>query len=151
MSRAIDADELAALPRVPQLSEAEVVRRVLLFANRSLGAAEIAEAKVVSLQRHLTIGQPEAKYRQAIAAWMRPDKMLPKAADAYRRQIEQGLDGDPRAALKARVILRELFGGKIRLVPEADGALWAEYNLRPAALLKAAGASVGSSGSGGRI
>ena len=65
--------------------------------------------------------------------------MLPRAAEAYRRQIEQGLDGDPRAALKARVILRDLFGGKIRLVPESDGSLWAEYALRPSVLLKAAG------------
>jgi hypothetical protein len=39
----------------------------------------------------------------------------------YRQQIALGLDGDPRAALKARVILRELFGGKIRLVPDENG------------------------------
>ena len=31
----------------------------------------------------------------------------------YRKQIAAGSDGDPRAALKARVILRELFGGKV--------------------------------------
>jgi hypothetical protein len=36
--------------------------------------------------------------------------MLPRAAEAYRRQITLGLAGNPRAALKARSILRELFG-----------------------------------------
>ena len=48
---------------------------------------------------------------------------LPKAAETYRRRIAQGLDGEPRAALKARVILRDLIGGRIRLVPES---LWAD-------------------------
>jgi hypothetical protein len=62
--------------------------------------------------------------------------MLPRGAEAYRRQITLGLDGDPRAALKARVILRELFGGKIRLVPQLDGGLMAHWNLHPGALLK---------------
>ena len=71
--------------------------------------------------------------------------MLPKAADAYRRQIANGLDKDPRAAGKARVILRRLLGN-IRLVSE-QGKLWAEYEVRPAALLK----GVGTAGSGGRI
>ena len=72
---------------------------------------------------------------------------LPRAAEAYRRQITLGLDGDPRAALKARSILRELFGGKIRLVPQLDGGLVAHRNLHPGALLKA----LGTYGSGGRI
>ena len=71
--------------------------------------------------------------------------MFPRAAEAYRRQITLGLDGDPRAALKARSILRELFGGKIRLVPQLDGGLIAHWNLHPGALLK----SLGTYGSGG--
>ena len=62
--------------------------------------------------------------------------MLPRAAEAYRRQITLGLDGDPRAALKARSILRELFGGKIRRGPQLDGGLIAHWNLHPGALLK---------------
>jgi len=32
--------------------------------------------------------------------------MLPRAAELYREQIEQGLGGDPAAAAKARAILR---------------------------------------------
>jgi len=58
-----------------------------------------------------------------------------------------GLGGDPRAALKARSILRELFGGKISLVPQLDGGLVAHWNLHPGALLK----GLGTYGSGGRI
>ena len=77
--------------------------------------------------------------------------MLPKAAEAYRQQIERGLDDDPRAAAKARVILRDLLG-PIQMCPGKDGDLWAQYHTRPAALIKSAvGASVELSGSGGPI
>lgn len=72
---------------------------------------------------------------------------LPRAAELYRRQIALGLEGDPRATLKARMILRDLFGGEIRLVPQLDGGLTAHWNLHPDALLK----GLGTSGSGGRI
>jgi hypothetical protein len=61
--------------------------------------------------------QPAAKRSAKVLA------MLPRAAEAYRRQIVLGLEGDARAALKARVILRELFGGEIRLVPDDKGGL----------------------------
>jgi len=73
--------------------------------------------------------------------------MLPRAAEACRRQITQGLAGDQRAALKARVILRQLFGGEIRLVPDESGGLVAHWNLNTAALVNA----VGSCGSGGPL
>src|SRR5438105_7670741 len=39
------------------------------------------------------------------------------SAELYRRQVAQGPGGNPQAALKARVFLREWFGGKIRLEP----------------------------------
>jgi hypothetical protein len=79
-------------------------------------AIERAEAKRAELSRRSlseTLGQ------SAVDAL--------RAADAYRRQIEQGLDGDPRAALKARVILRDLFGedspcAAIRWEPVAEYA-----------------------------
>ena len=77
-------------------------------------------------------------------------RILPKAAAEYRKQIAQGLDGDSRAALKARVILRGLFGGEIRLKRQGP-QLWAHWNLAPAALLRAAGTGNRDSGSGGRI
>jgi len=70
-------------------------------------------------------------------------------AEQYRRQIALGLDGDPRAALKARVVLRELFvGGKVDLTPGPDGSLWATGALQPATLPRPA---VGNGGSGGEI
>jgi hypothetical protein len=58
----------------------------------------------------------------------------------FRRQVEQGLDGDERAALKARVFLRELLG-RINLKPEGEGELWAEYGMQPTAPLKVVGCS----------
>ena len=50
--------------------------------------------------------------------------MLPKAAEIYRKQITDGLDGNPEAAANARTILRDMLG-EIRLQPAADGRLWA--------------------------
>jgi len=46
---------------------------------------------------------------------------VPRAAEAYRRQIALGLDGDQREALKARMMLRYLFGGEVRMVPLEGG------------------------------
>ena len=64
--------------------------------------------------------------------------MLPRAAELYREQIDQGLGGDYAAAAKARVILRDMLG-EIMLSPGEDGSLWAEYAMQPAALLIGAG------------
>ena len=50
-----------------------------------------------------------------------------------------------------RKVTRDLLG-PIHRVPEEDGNLWAEFDARPAALLKkAVGTSVGSDGSGGSL
>lgn len=57
------------------------------------------------------------------------------------------LDGHPDAILKARLFLREWFGGKIRLEPLPDGGLMAHWNQNVGALCK----GPGSCGSGGRI
>ena len=73
--------------------------------------------------------------------------MLPRAVEIYRRQIALGLEGDPRATTKARAIVRDLFGGEIRLVPEPDGGLTAHWNLHASALLK----GLGTYGSGGLL
>ena len=56
------------------------------------------------------------------------------------------LDKDPRAAGKARVILRKLLNGNVRLIPD-QGGLWAEYQLQPGALLR----GVGTDGCGGLL
>lgn len=102
-----------------------------------MAAIELAEAKRADLED----SQPEAKVSYRLIA------RLPKFADAFRRQIKKALDGDSRAAAGARVILRELFCGEIRLQPQSDGGLVAHWNLQPAALLR----GVGTCGSGGRI
>ncbi|HEY5608723.1 MAG TPA: hypothetical protein VIM38_10330, partial [Alphaproteobacteria bacterium] len=62
------------------------------------------------------------------------------------KQIKDGLDGDPRAAAKARLILADLLG-PITLTPGKRGELWASYRLNPAALVKA----TGTHGRGDRI
>jgi hypothetical protein len=49
--------------------------------------------------------------------------ILPRAAAMFRKQIVQGLDGDPAPALKARGTLRELFCGQIDLSPGLDPAM----------------------------
>lgn len=74
--------------------------------------------------------------------------MLPRAAQLYRDEIRAGLSGDdPEAVAKARVTLREMLGGNVRLErgPE-PGSLYACFKLQKLALL-----SRRSSGSGGRI
>ena len=81
-------------------------------------------------RRELEAGQPEARESAAVLA------AIPKAAAIYRQQIELGLDGDPRAATKARVILRQLFNGEIVLRPGPDKSLWAEYEIQPGALIR---------------
>ena len=61
--------------------------------------------------------------------------ILPRSAELYRNEVMLGLDGDPKAALKARVFLREWFCGKIRLEPLPDGGLMAHWNENRQALL----------------
>jgi hypothetical protein len=74
--------------------------------------------------------QPHAKQSAKVLS------ILPRAADLYKRQMERGLDGNPREALKARVFLREWLGGKIRLEPLPDGGLMAHWNQNETALLR---------------
>jgi site-specific DNA recombinase len=64
--------------------------------------------------------------------------MLPNAAADYREQIKIGLAGDEGASLKARVLLRQYFGGQIKLIPAEDG-LYAEYLQHRIALLQGIG------------
>jgi len=73
---------------------------------------------------------------------------LASVCESYRRQIALGLNQDPRAANKARAILRKLLGN-IELRPGPDKSLRAEYQICPAALLKAGTAGAGMIGSGG--
>jgi site-specific DNA recombinase len=95
--------------------------------NEMQAAIERAEAK----RRELEQQQPEAKQSAKVLS------ILPRAAELYRRQLAQGLDGNAREALKARVFLREWFGGKIRLEPLPDGGLMAHWDQDVTALLPA--------------
>jgi len=101
---------------------------------------EAAIARAEGKRSELEAQRPEGKQALKVVS------ILPKAAEIFRRQVEQGLDGDPRAALKARVTLREWFCGRIDLERHGD-ELWANYGVRPTALLRV----VGNSGSGGVI
>jgi hypothetical protein len=92
---------------------------------------EAAIAKAESKRRELEEAQPTAKAGAKLLA------MIPNAAELYRRQIAAGLNGDSRAVLMARVALRGLLG-PIRLDAEEDGSVWANYEMRPAALIQAA-------------
>lgn len=132
---------------------------------------QILDARIERLHERLSIGDPDLEpdeLQLAIrAAERKRDNLInaqpvalhsakivaaiPKAADVYRRQIERGLENNPREAAKARVILRDLLG-PIQMCPGPNGTLWAECDARPAALLKkAVGASVELTGSGGAI
>ena len=67
----------------------------------------------------------------------------PSAAEEFRQQIKEGLAGDVSASLRARVALRQLFGGQIKMLPEQDGSLYAEYQQQRIALLQGVGTNGG--------
>ena len=146
------------------------------FSERAKNAAAVpAEIEAISdrikrLQERLSLGDPDLEPDEIQSVIDRVEQkredllneqpvakesariisMLPRAAEAFRRQITLGLDKDSRAAGKARVILRKLLG-TINLRPGPDKSLWAEYELCPSALLKSAGiaGTEGTTGSGG--
>jgi site-specific DNA recombinase len=98
-------------------------------------AIDRAEAK----RRQVFELQPKERENARVLA------LLPRTAELYREQIDQGLGGDPAASAKARTILREMLG-EIMLSPGEGGSLWAEYAMQPAALLMGAGAGTGGRG-----
>lgn len=98
--------------------------------------------RVLAERRKLEAARPEPRAAAKIFA------VLPNAADLYRKQINLGLDGDPRQALKARVVLKKLITDSVVIEQAEDGKVWARYSLQPAALLAEA---VGVDGRGDRI
>ena len=88
-------------------------------------AIALAQAK----RRELVTDRPAAPQSAEVVS------LIPKAASLYRRHVDAWLSGDARAAQKGRPMVRELLDGPVRLVPRVDGSLWAEFALRPAALL----------------
>jgi len=130
----VSATQIEQRPR--QLAELDArierLRERQKAGDPDMTADELQAALDRALQKRkeLEAVQPEAKRSAALLA------ALPRAAALYKQQIELGLDGDPRAALKARVILRQLFNGEIVLRPGPDRSLWAEYEIRPGALVR---------------
>ena len=114
--QAID-ERLAKLRVMPDLTDDE--RQILI-------------ERVETKRRELAIIQPVIKHSVTLLA------LLPKAAKAYLKQIDEGLSGDSRAAAKGRMILRDMLG-PIRLAPGTDGSLWSSYGYNPAVLLRTAG------------
>ena len=127
---------------------------------------EELDARIVRLRDRLKRGDPDMPEDELQAAIDRAEEkrrelqeqpnaippakaiaFMSRAAELYRRQVAQGLDGNPQAALKARVFIREWFGGKIRLEPLPDGGLQAHWMQNVGALCK----GPGTYGSGGRI
>ena len=137
------ASRSEAAPKELQEIDARIgrLRERLRHGDPDLEADELQAAIDQAESKRLLATQPEAKQSAKLLT------MLPRAAALYRQQIAQGLDGDPRAALKARVVLRDMLG-KICLVPGPGGSLWAEFKQHPAALLLR---GAGTSGSGGTI
>jgi site-specific DNA recombinase len=101
-------------------------------------AIDVAAAKLAGLRTE----QPHAKQSARMIA------MLPRAAEEIRAEIDHALAGNERSILRSRAALRRLVDGKISLTPGEEGSLWAQYKLRPTALLLKA---AGTCGSGGRI
>ena len=143
-SRALEAQAVEA-PRELQELTARItrLRERLKAGDPDMPADEIQAAidRAEAKRQVLLEQQPAARHSAKVL------KMLPQAAQAARREIAAALGGCSRASLKARVILREAYEGKIRLVPDAAGGLVAHWNLQTAALLR----GVGTDGSGGRI
>lgn len=132
-----------------------------LQANAAGRPAELAalDARIARLRARLGAGDPdmtadelEATIERAmseraelvgkpptVAASAKVLSLLPKMAAAYRKQVEEGLNGDARAAAQARAIIEHLIGGTFKLVPE-KGHLVAHFGLRRPPLLQAAGA-----------
>jgi site-specific DNA recombinase len=135
----------AEAPRELQDLTARIVRlrERLRAGDPDMAADELQAAidRAEEKRRGLVDQQPAAKQTAKVLS------MLPKAAEAARREIAEALAGNSRASMKARVILRAAYSGKIELVPDEAGGLMAHWNLQTAALLQ----RVGTGGSGGTI
>jgi site-specific DNA recombinase len=137
-TRAVEAprelQELAA--RIERLRERLRAGDPDLPPDELQAAIERAEGK----RRELEAEQPEARQSAKMLS------ILPRAADLYLRQVAQGLDGNAREALKARVFLRDWFSGKVRLQPLPDGGLVAHWDQDETALLRRADHLVAGAG-----
>jgi site-specific DNA recombinase len=144
-------DDLASPERIARMaaemqelaSRIERLRERMKRGDPDMTADELQAAIEKTEEKRRELEEQQA----GAASSARAPSILPRAAELYRRQVALGLEGDPQATLKARVFLRDWFGGKIRLEPLPDGGLMAHWNQNVGALCK----GLGSCGSGGRI
>jgi len=147
-------DELldpARVARVAKELERRHAERVKAAQQRGVDARrELSEldARLDRLRDRLRRGDPDMEADEISAAIERVESkrrelaaaqsanspariltLLPKAAEAYRRQVVAGLEGHPEAAAKARGVLRELVGA-VTIKTEGDGSVWAEHEAR---------------------
>jgi DNA invertase Pin-like site-specific DNA recombinase len=161
----LEPERVARMANEMRAAYAERTRALAARAADLPRELEELDARIMRLRQRLKAGDPdltpdelqaaidraEAKRRQVFD--LQPTErenarvlaMLPRTAELYREQIDQGLGGDPAASAKARMILREMLG-EIMLSPGEGGSLWAEYAMQPAALLMGAGAGTGGRG-----
>src|SRR5581483_6344985 len=137
----LEPDRVARMANEMRIAYAERMRAVAARAAGLPRELEELDARIMRLRERLKAGDPdltpdelqaaidraEAKRRQVFD--MQPTErenarvlaMLPRTAELYREQIDQGLGGDPAAAAKARTILREMLG-EIMLSPGESGS-----------------------------
>ncbi len=130
--------ELAAID-----ARIERLREWLRIGHADLTPDELAAALTVAEGKRRELAMTSAQDPEVPRALSK----LPDVADRYRRLLVAGLSGDPEAAARARTILGDLFGGKIRLIPDAAGGLTAHWKFCREALVR----GTGTRGSGGRI
>jgi site-specific DNA recombinase len=118
----------------------------LAVGDEDMDAADIQAAidRADEKRRRLKAVQPVAQQRARIMA------LLPKAAAAYLRRIEAGMNqGNPQAVIDGRQVLKHMIG-TITLTPGEDGSLWASYGVDHSFLVKGTG-TTGIVGRGDRI
>jgi site-specific DNA recombinase len=132
-SRAVQASQArtAAAPRELQAIDERLVK-LRLMPDLTDDERQTLIERIEAKRRDLKAARPAMKQSALILS------LLPKAAKAYLKQIDEGLSGDLRAAAKGRIVLKDMLG-PIRLAPGGDGSLWASYRYNPAALIRAAG------------
>lgn len=151
-----EANRLLTERMKDKLSSKDDLRKRLEEANKRIGNIMSAiEAGILTESTKSALLSAEAEKKEVerkLAHNPGLDKVtafLPRAADSYRKlvnELERTIQTD---ALRARALLRKLLGGKVRLIPE-DGGLIAEIRGDYAGLLSITAPKI-MNGSGDRI
>ena len=109
---------------------------------------KVGDPDITSDELQAAITRAESKRRELLELRIADDSaamvsMLPRAAERCRQQVLAGwLEDKPEQAAKARVFLREYFGGVRLIRGKEPGSLYARALTQPVVLL--------SAGNGGR-